>query len=58
MAFNPNELILDRVRSLVWNDLTTGQMLFRLTSLENPTLQCTAEGEEVTDAVGAVITTL
>ena len=58
MAFNVNELILDRVRSLVWNDLTTKQMLFRLTSLENPTLQCTAEGEDVTDAVGAVITTL
>lgn len=33
-------------------------MLFRLTSLEDPTLTCTAEGEEVTDAVGALITTL
>lgn len=33
-------------------------MLFRLTSLEEPTLTCTAEGEEVTDAVGALITTL
>lgn len=33
-------------------------MLFRLTSLEDPNLTCTAEGEEVTDAVGAVITTL
>lgn len=58
MAFNKNELILDRVRSLVANDLSTGQMLFRLTSLEEPTLACTAEGEEITDAIGAVITTL
>lgn len=58
MAFNKNELILDRVRSLVANDLTTGEMLFRLTSLEDPSLSCTAEGEEVTDAIGAVITTL
>ena len=33
-------------------------MLFRLTSLEDSSLNCTAEGEEVTDAVGAVITTL
>lgn len=55
---NFNELILDRVRSLTAHDLTTGEMLFRLTSLEEPSLTCTAEGEEVTDAVGAVITTL
>lgn len=58
MAFDKNELILDKVRSLAAHDLSTGEMLFRLTSLEDPTLTCTAEGEEVTDAVGAVITTL
>lgn len=58
MAFNKNELILDRVRSLTAHDLTDGNILFRLTSLEEPSLGCTAEGEEVTDAVGAVITTL
>lgn len=58
MTFNKNELILDRVRSLVTHDLATGQLLFRLTSLEEPSLQCTAEGEELTDAIGAVITTL
>lgn len=58
MAFNKNELILDKVRSLVTHDLATGQLLFRLTSIEEPSLQCTAEGEEITDAIGAVITTL
>lgn len=58
MAFNKNELILDKVRSLTTHDLSTGEMLFRLTSLEDPSLQCTAEGEEITDAIGAVITTL
>lgn len=57
-TFNKNELILDKVRSLVTHDLSTGELLFRLTSLEEPSLQCTAEGEEVTDAIGAVITTL
>lgn len=56
--FNKNELILDKVRSLVTHDLSTSQLLFRLTSIEEPSLQCTAEGEEVTDAIGAVITTL
>ena len=58
MAFNVNELIIDRVRSLTAHDLSNGEMLFRLTSLEDPSLQCTAEGEEVTDAIGALITTL
>ena len=51
-------MILDKVRSLAAHDLADGELLFRLTSLEEPTLTCTAEGEEVTDAVGAVITTL
>lgn len=58
MAFNKNELILDKVRSLTAHDLATDEMLLRLTSLEDPSLQCTAEGEEVTDAIGAVITTM
>ena len=58
MAFNKNELILEKVRSLVAHDLSTGELLFRLTSLEDPSLQCTAEGEEVTDAIGSLITTL
>lgn len=58
MAFNKNELILDRVRSMTFNDLSTGEILFRLTQLEDPTLTCTSEGEEVTDALGSVITTL
>ena len=58
MAFNKNELILDKVRSMTTHDLSNGKMLFRLTSLEDPSLQCTAEGEEITDAIGAVITTL
>ena len=40
------------------HDLSTGEMLFRLTQLEDPSLSCTAEGEEVTDAVGALITTM
>ena len=58
MAFNKNELILDKVRSLTAHDLSTGEMLFRLTSLEDPSLSCTAEGEEIVDAIGALITTL
>ena len=58
MAFNKNELILDKVRSLTTHDLETNELLFRLTSLEDPSLSCTAEGEEVVDAIGALITPL
>jgi hypothetical protein len=58
MAFNKNEVILDRVRSLTCHDLDTNEMLLRLTSLEDPSLNTTAEGEEITDAIGALITTL
>ena len=58
MAFNQNELIIDRVRSLTAHNLSTGEMLFRLTSLEDPSLSCTAESEEVVDAIGATITNL
>ena len=58
MALNKNELILDRVRSLTTHDLETSELLFRLTSLEDPSLSCTAEGEEIVDAIGALITTL
>lgn len=58
MALNVNELVLDKVRSLTAHKLGGGEMLFRLTSLEDPSLSCTAEGEEVVDAIGALITTL
>ena len=58
MAFNINEMLLDRVRSLTTHDLSDGKLLFRLTSLEDPSLACTAEGEEITDAIGSLITTL
>lgn len=58
MAFNINEMLLDRVRSLTTHDLSNGKLLFRLTSLEDPSLSCTAEGEEITDAIGSLITTL
>ena len=58
MAISVNQLILDKVRALYANDLSTGEMLYRLKSIEDPSLKCSAEGEEVTDAVGAVITTI
>ncbi len=56
MAMNVNELILDKVRSLIFTDLSDGSVIGRLTMLEEPSLQTAAEGEDVTDAQGALIT--
>lgn len=58
MAFNKNELILDKIRSLGFHDLETKKLLLRLTSIEDPSLGCTAEGEEIVDAIGSLITTI
>ena len=58
VIFNKNELVLDRVRNVAFHDLETKKLLLRLTSVEDPSLQTTAEGEEVVDAIGALITTL
>lgn len=53
-----SELLLDKVRSMTLHDIETGKMFLRLTQLEESTLNCTAEGEEIVDAIGALITTL
>lgn len=58
MAMNVNELILDKVRSLIFTDLEDGSVVGRLTKLEDPSLQTAAEAEEVIDAQGALITKL
>lgn len=55
---NVNELILDKVRSLIFTDLSDGSVIGRLTKLEDPSLQTAAEGEEIADAQGALITKL
>jgi len=53
-----NELVLEKVRSLSFNDLSTKKMLFRLTQLEDSALNVTAESEDVTDAMGSPIMTM
>lgn len=55
--FNPNELILEKVRSVEEYDPATGELTGRYTSIESPSLKTSAEGKEVIDAMGAVITT-
>ena len=58
MAFNKNEVVLEKVRQASFYNLEDGKLELRITSIEEPTLGCTAEGEEVTDAIGSLITTI
>lgn len=51
-------MVIDRVRRMTAHDLETGEMLFQLTQLEEPSLNTASEGEDVTDALGSVITTI
>lgn len=55
-GFNVNELILDKVRSIIFTNYSNGTIIGRLTQLEDPSLQMTAEADEVVDAVGSLIT--
>lgn len=58
MALNVNELILDKVRGMILTDLEDGHIRARLTKIEDPKLSTSADGEEITDAYGALITKL
>ena len=57
MAFNPNELVIERVRAVEEYNPDTSEMLRRYTQIEDPSLKLTADGTDVTDAMGAPITT-
>ncbi len=54
--FNKNEVVLERVKQASLYDIETGILLNRLTSIEDPSLNTTAEKEEVVDAQGNTIT--
>ena len=57
MSFNPNELVLEKVRAVEEYDLETGELDGRYTQIEAPSLKTSADGTTVTDAMGAEITT-
>lgn len=57
MSFNPNELVLERIRAVEEYDTTTSELIGRYTQIESPSLKTAAEGTTVTDAMGAEITT-
>lgn len=55
--FNPNELIIERIRAVEEYDPETNELIGRYTQIEDPSLQLSADGTDVTDALGAPITT-
>lgn len=57
MSFNPNELLLERIRSVEEYDPSTMELMGRYTQIENPSLKTSADGTTVQDAMGAEIAT-
>jgi hypothetical protein len=57
MAFNPNELILEKIRAVEEYDPATSELTGRYTQIESPTLETGATATEVTDAMGTSIAT-
>lgn len=57
MAFNPNELVLEKIRAVEEYDPTTSELTGRYTQIEDPSLQTSADGTTVSDAMGAEIVT-
>lgn len=57
MAFNPNELILERIRAVEEYDPATNELTGRYTQVEDPSLKTSADGTDVTDAMGTPIQT-
>jgi len=55
--FNPNELVLEKIRSVEEYDSATGELIGIYTQIESPSLKTAAEGTPVTDAMGSEITT-
>lgn len=57
MSFNPNELVLEKIRAVEEYDPSTNELTGRYTQIESPSLQTAATGTQVTDAMGAEIVT-
>lgn len=57
MSFNPNELVLEKIRAVEEYDPATNELTGRYTQIEDPSLQTSADGTQVTDAMGAEIVT-
>lgn len=57
-TFNMNEVVLEQIKQASLYDLETNKLLNRLTSIEDPALNTSAEAEEVVDSRGSTITNI
>lgn len=55
--FNPNELVLEKIRAVEEYDPATGELLGRYTQIESPSLKTSADAQTVTDAMGSTVAT-
>lgn len=55
-TFNINEVVLEKVKQASLYDLVSGELMHRITSIEDPSLNTSAEKEEVVNAQGETIT--
>ena len=55
--FNPNELILERIRAVEAYNPATDELIGRLTQIEEPVLETSATALDVVDAMGTPIHT-
>ncbi len=55
--FNPNELVLEKIRAVEEYDTKTMELISRTTQPEDASLKTSADASEVTDASGATIAT-
>lgn len=55
--FNPNELILEKIRAVEEYDPATDELVGRYTQIESPSLQTSTDAADVTDAMGTPIHT-
>ena len=55
--FNPNELILEKIRAVEEYNPSTDELMGRYTQIEEPSLQTSTDPTDVTDAMGTPIHT-
>lgn len=55
--FNPNELVLEKIRAVEEYDPATSELLGRYTQIESPSLKTSADAQTVTDAMGSTVAT-
>ena len=57
MAFDLNNFVIDRVVRGIATDMKTGDVLFSINQITNPSLNCTSESTDAVDALSVPIAT-